>query len=101
MKAWGASAEQIAQWQSASSSQEEKQFAVWPENWPAVKLFISLSTQWRLAANGLPYGLDYPGVWAFLRLSGQRMAPETFAAIQTMEQAAIGVFQAQRSRRGK
>lgn len=31
---------------------------VWPENWPAWRLFCDLSTQWRMGMNG-PTGLDY------------------------------------------
>jgi hypothetical protein len=31
---------------------------VWPDNWPAIRLFDSLSTQWRTGAAGV-IGLDY------------------------------------------
>jgi hypothetical protein len=31
---------------------------LWPDNWPAVRLFIRYSTQWR-AGGGGPIGLDY------------------------------------------
>jgi hypothetical protein len=31
---------------------------VWPENWPAVQMFCSIGTQWRVGAGG-PVGLDY------------------------------------------
>lgn len=31
---------------------------MWPENWPAVALFVELTTQWRFGPAG-PTGLDY------------------------------------------
>lgn len=31
---------------------------VWPENWPAVRVFIEMGTQWRMSMSG-PIGLDY------------------------------------------
>lgn len=31
---------------------------VWPENWPAIRLFLDFQTQWRMGPVG-PVGLDY------------------------------------------
>lgn len=35
-----------------------RQFDLWPENWPAIQLFLQFQTQWRTGMNG-PTGLDY------------------------------------------
>jgi len=42
---------------------------LWPDNWPAIKLFTTLSTQWRIGANG-PTGLDYNVVFHELDRKG-------------------------------
>jgi len=36
---------------------------VWPENWPAVELFLRCQTQWRISINGRA-GLDYSALLA-------------------------------------
>lgn len=97
MRIWGATEEQISSWLHAAK-QEQKDFAVWPENWPAVKLFRAVSSQWRIAANGLPYGLDYAGVEACARLSNITLSPALFEHIQIMENAAVQVFQEKRAK---
>lgn len=34
--------------------------AIWPENWPAVRVFVAMGTQWRRAGlSGVETGLDY------------------------------------------
>lgn len=35
-----------------------KAVEVWPDNWPAVRVFTAMSTQWRVGPGG-PTGLDY------------------------------------------
>jgi hypothetical protein len=39
-------------------AQEPEHFDVWPENWPAVELFMRCQTQWR-TDNGYRTGLIY------------------------------------------
>jgi hypothetical protein len=97
MRAWGASEEQISQWLSQQQKQSQE-FAVRPENWAAVELFLVAATQWRLAANGAPYGLDYPGVEQAARWAKVKITPELFADLRIMEQAAIGRFAELRGR---
>lgn len=46
---------------------------VWEENEPAITLFGSISTQWRLGAGG-PVGLDY-GVM-FYRMDRMGLSPD-------------------------
>lgn len=38
---------------------------VWPENWPAVDLFVRIGTQWRVGMGGAS-GLDYSVVWKMI-----------------------------------
>lgn len=49
----------------APEDYEEEPFGVWPENWPAVELFLRLSTQWRISLSG-ETGLDYAALYPLL-----------------------------------
>lgn len=74
----------LAAWQH-----DNPPFAVWPDNWDAVQLFLASSTQWRLDAAGGRAGLDYAALhWPMrtLRLSGRR-ALRAFGGLQAMEAA--------------
>lgn len=42
---------------------------LWPENWPAIRLFTQVATQWRMGFNG-PTGLDYNVVFHELDRAG-------------------------------
>ncbi|MEW6479781.1 MAG: DUF1799 domain-containing protein [Pseudomonadota bacterium] len=47
----------------APEDYEDDDYGVWPENWPAVVVFMQLRTQWRISfagATGLDYGVLYP-----------------------------------------
>lgn len=85
--AFGASPEVIAQLEEASPAED---FAVFPENWPTVQLFMLLQTQWKYAGNGVAVGLDYTGVDVVMRRR-QIDDPdgELFAGLQEMEFAAL------------
>lgn len=66
---------------------------MWPENWPVLRLFASLATQWRVGFNG-PVGLDYQALngWSGRRLlAGIPRADwdALFADLQIMELAAL------------
>lgn len=69
---------------------QEPQVDVWPENWPAISLFRSFSTQWRIGGGG-PIGLDL----GFFSHELQRKGvtgdefDETLAALAVIEQAAL------------
>lgn len=97
MRIWGATEEQISSWLHAAK-QEQKDFAVLPENWPAVKLFRAVSSQWRVAASGLPYGIDYAAMEACARSLSIGLSPALFEHIQIMENAAVQVFQEKRAK---
>lgn len=50
-------------------------YEVWPDNWPALELFIDLSTQWRVGPGGL-IGLDYTVV--FHELDRRQLARDEY-----------------------
>lgn len=63
---------------------------VWPENWPAVDLFVRVGTQWRVGMGGAS-GLDYNVVWRMidrLRL-GAEQEDDLFEDIQHLEREAM------------
>jgi len=69
-------------------------FHVWEENWPAVSLFLGLSTQWvvQLGMAGLVYlGLNYVAVKSTveLELIPQEQWPDLFHGLRVMERAAL------------
>lgn len=63
---------------------------MWPDNWTAVLVFESLSTQWRVGMSG-PTGLDYAVLPTVLRLAAVPRAEwaDTFECIRVMEVAAL------------
>ena len=63
---------------------EPKHFEVWPDNWPALDLFIQCQTQWRTGPAGL-LGLDYGAVLAMANLWAMDRVRETMADVQIIE----------------
>jgi hypothetical protein len=65
-------------------------YAVWPENWEAVELFLAMQSQWRHAGmSGVRVGLEYsalPAVFDLLQITDRR---DAFARLQVMEYAAL------------
>lgn len=64
---------------------------VWPDCWPAVRVFIAMDTQWRSGMGG-PTGLDYaalPEVWRRLKVPPSER-DDLFADLQVLERAALG-----------
>ncbi|WLG43228.1 DUF1799 domain-containing protein [Pseudomonas sp. FP1740] len=66
---------------------------VWPDNWPAFRLFNALGTQWRTGPGGAT-GLDYSVVREVAILIGlkKRQIPELFPDLQVMEAEALAVM---------
>ncbi len=63
---------------------------MWPENWPAVELFLACATQWRVdGMSGAVLGLDYQGVEALMRIRRVRDRAALFDDLQIMERAAL------------
>lgn len=72
---------------------EETSFLVYEENWQALMLFISLSTQWRFAGMGSYSGLDYNAVKMVIDITPDiDDVYKTFTEIQILERAALKVF---------
>jgi Phage related hypothetical protein (DUF1799) len=77
----------------------EVQFAVYPCNLDALRVFITMNTQWRVCAGmaGLYYiGLDYnvlPEVWKRTGIA-QRDRDDVFEKLRIMEAAALTVLNA-------
>lgn len=65
--------------------------AIFPDNWPIVQAFCTLSTQWRFAPSGRMIGLDYAAVRPTLALMRVPRAdwPEVFEGLRVMEDAAL------------
>ena len=73
----------------------EKDFAVWPENWPAVELFLRCQTQWNTSVGGVT-GFDYSSVIALVNMYAYDVA--VFEDLQIMEAAAIELLNKQGSK---
>lgn len=70
---------------------------VWPENWPAFRLFNAMSTQWRTGACGAT-GLDYNAISNVAELIGikKKQLREIFPGLQVMEAEALLVMSEQK-----
>lgn len=66
---------------------------VWPDNWPAVSLFVSLATQWRVGPGGAT-GLDYAALPFVLRIQRIPRADwsDAFDALRVMEIEALNIM---------
>jgi len=73
------------------------ELGIWPENWPVLRVFLAMQTQWRMGMAG-PTGLDYsalPVVEGRLGL-GKKTQRRVFPALQIMEGEALKVFSEKR-----
>lgn len=72
---------------------EAPEVGLWPENWPALRLFLDFRTQWRTGFNG-PVGLDY-GVIQH-ELDRRKLSPDEYDdlmdCMRVIEQAALTEF---------
>ncbi|MCK5296137.1 MAG: DUF1799 domain-containing protein [Alphaproteobacteria bacterium] len=74
-------------------SKQPETFIICPENWEALQLFLSCSTQWRIGFDGSVQGLDYQGVYSALLLMGKQPNQDLFEKIRIMETEAIKTWQ--------
>jgi len=78
---------------------------VWPDNMPAVRVFVAMSTQWRSAGYGAT-GLDYNALPVVLRMKGIPRTdwPDIFESIRNLEDSALQTMnkhaEQERPRRG-
>ncbi|MGE8045438.1 DUF1799 domain-containing protein [Pseudomonas monteilii] len=71
----------------------EQPVEVWPDAWPAFRLFEALGTQWR-QGSGRPTGLDYgvvPAVASMLGIERHVMAA-LFSDLRVMEAEALAAM---------
>jgi hypothetical protein len=68
---------------------EEKDFLVWPENWPAMQAFFTVQTQWSRGGMGDLAGLDYTRVRDGLGMAGIDVTPEIFQKLRIFESAVL------------
>jgi hypothetical protein len=69
---------------------ERPEVDLWPENWPVVRLFTQVTTQWRVGMNG-PTGLDYNVVFHELDRTGVAgdAYDDMMAALRVIESTAL------------
>ncbi|WP_343055048.1 DUF1799 domain-containing protein [Azospirillum oleiclasticum] len=106
LAAMGAPAAVLARWKAKADPDDAEQddddgkppsgerlFAVRPDNWPCVRLFAALDTQWHHAplgmAGSMHSGLRYEVLDLVARHLGVRVTPRLFEDIRAMEAAAL------------
>lgn len=67
-------------------------FEVFPENWPAVQMFLRVGTQWRVGPRG-PIGLDYRALEWLLSLYPAADPRALLEDVQVIETAALQAIQ--------
>lgn len=93
----GYSEEQARQWIAAQEPEPDPDATqaggeptpVWPQNWPALGLFLRLQTQWVRGMDGQPTGLRYEAVEAAINLLGLPDKAQVFDHLVEMEHAAL------------
>lgn len=70
---------------------DQAQFAVWPENWPGLRAFCAMGSQWLYSQFGKRIGIRYESLGAVIDALGiaVEQRAETFFAVQVCEQAAL------------
>jgi hypothetical protein len=92
----GVPADEAAAWLAEQDGLDDdlaQPLVVWPENWPVLRLWLRLETQWRLAPNGRVLGLRYEAVEAVMRLAGLKKRRRLFDQLQEMEQEALNAWE--------
>jgi hypothetical protein len=71
----------------------DEEIEVWPDAWPAFRLFDAMSTQWRTGMGGAS-GLDYSAIPAAAAMLGikRRDLPYIFPDLRVMEVEALAVM---------
>ena len=72
----------------------DEDFGVWPENWPAIEMFLRVQTQWRTTMSGV-IGLDYAAVQWLFKLYDVEEPRALLEDLQVMEVAAMTVINKQ------
>lgn len=91
MAALGAPAE-VAR-EATATAEAADAVEVWPENEGAVRVFLSMGTQWRRAGlSGIPTGLDYAALTVVCRAHRARLDGALLARIGVIETAALAAM---------
>lgn len=71
----------------------EEEVEVWPDAWPAFRLFDAMGTQWRVGPGGAS-GLDYTAIPAAASMLGirRRDLTDIFPDLRVMEVEALAVM---------
>ncbi len=75
----------------------ERPFIVWPENWQAWELFLSVSDQWVITPSGSIIGLNGASVWPLLNSEG--LGKQAYDDIRQIAHGAIRAFSEQKENR--
>lgn len=72
---------------------EEEEVEVWPDAYPAFRLFDAMGTQWRVGPGGAS-GLDYTAIPVIASMLGinRRELTDIFPDIRVMEVEALSVM---------
>jgi hypothetical protein len=85
----------------AAAAEDEPHCIVDAENWPAVRVFLALQTQWRKEYAGMSgmlvwHGLRYSEAYTVLQAMGyQAKAGEIMESLRVMESAALPLLNKQ------
>ncbi|SOE00683.1 DUF1799 domain-containing protein [Caenispirillum bisanense] len=95
---WGAPPELVEEESAAAErAAATDHVATWPENWPALRIFLASATQWRVAHGGRS-GLDYPAVEWVAKRHGIEIDADCLDRLQVLETTALEVWADQRER---
>ncbi len=70
---------------------KNKEHGVFPENWPAVQLFLSMQTQWHTGMSGA-IGLNYAVLPVVEKATGIRAKGATFYRLQLLESEVLSIW---------
>lgn len=71
------------------ASEKTDVMEIFDENWPAIEIFLKLTTQWEIAAMGAYTGLRYSSLEFLFKIYRIKNKVLEFERIRTMELAAL------------
>lgn len=89
----GPTAEQLGALGLSLADVPDEEVEVWPDAWPALRLFEAMGTQWRLGQGGAS-GLDYAAIPSTALMLGikRRELPDIFPDLRILEVEALAVM---------
>ncbi|EOZ1395410.1 DUF1799 domain-containing protein [Enterobacter hormaechei] len=89
-------AEDLAPYGLTPDDYDDKIVDVWPDVWPAFRVFQSVSTQWRTGMGGAT-GLDYNVLPWVMRLHAVDDETTALSDLQIMERTALKIMHKERA----